>query len=129
MVRKARPGYSLIEVLWIMGLVSFVLAGMGEILLHSFQAARSADETARKTALLTAALESFKTKSFSSGDLAPGEYSQAGELAPAGKATRSEWRIEQLAPGLKKIEFTLFIQGESERAVRAALLISEALGF
>jgi type II secretory pathway pseudopilin PulG len=129
MARTGRPGYSLIEVLWVMALVSFLLAGMGELLLRSFQAARSTDETARKTALLTAAMESFKTKSFASGDLAPGEYVQTGELVPGGKAIQSEWRIEQPAPGLKKIEFGLFLQGESGRAIRAALLISEALGF
>jgi hypothetical protein len=129
MARIGRPGYSLIEVLWIMALVSFLLAGMGEILLRSFQAARSANETARKTALLTAALENLKTKSFDSGDLAPGEYFQIGELVPGGKAIRSEWRIEHPSPGLKKVEFGLFLQGESDRAIRAALLISEALGF
>lgn len=129
MVRTEQPGYSLIEVLWVMALVSFLLAGMGELLLRSFQAARSTDETARKTALLTAALEGLKTKPFASGDLAPGEYIQAGELVPGGKAIQSEWKIGQPAPGLKKIEFGLFLLGESDRAIRAALLISEALGF
>jgi type II secretory pathway pseudopilin PulG len=129
MGRTVRPGYSLIEVLWIMGLVSFLLAGMGEILLRSFQAARSADDTVKKTALLAAALESLKTKSFGSADLSPGEYAKTVEPVAGGKETRSEWRIEQTAPGLKKVEYGLYFGGESDRAIRAALLISEALGF
>ena len=129
MRRTQRPGYSLIEVLWIMALVSFLLAGMGEILLRSFQAARSAEETAKKTAFLTAALEGLKTKSFASADLAPGEYGQTSELTPGGKEMHSEWKIEQPAPGLKKVEYGLYLLGDSGRAIRAALLISEALGF
>ena len=129
MARTERPGYSLIEVLWIMGLVSFLLAGMGEILFRSFQAERSADETTKKTALLSAALEGLKTKSFGSTDLAPGEYAGIAETAPGGKEIRSEWKIDQPAPGLKKVECGLYFQGESGRAIRAALLISEALGF
>lgn len=129
MDRTARPGYSLIEVLWIMGLVSFLLAGMGEILLHSFRAARSANETAKKTALLTAALEDLKTKPFGSADLAPGEYVLTAGQGPGGKDVHSEWTIEQSAPGLKKVEYRLYFGGESDRAIRATLLMSEALGF
>ena len=129
MARTARAGYSLIEVLWVMAIVSFLLAGMGELILRSFQAARTAEETSRKAALLSAALEGLKARPFKDAGLAAGEYGEAGELFPGGRAVRSEWLIGEPAAGLRKNEFRLFFQGQNDRAIRSALLISEALGF
>ncbi len=129
MRRTARPGYSLIEVLWVIAIVAFLLAGMGDLILQSFRAGRRAEETALKAALLGSALEGFKTRSFSDPALAAGEYAEDGQLFPGGKAVRMEWRIGPAAGGLKRIEYSLFLEGESDRALRSTLLISEALGF
>jgi hypothetical protein len=129
MRRTARPEYGLIEVLWVMALAAFLLAGMGDLLLQSFRAGRRAEETALKTALLGSALEGFKTRPFSDPALAAGDYGEDGRLVEGGKALRKEWRIGPAAGGLKRIEFSLFLEGERDRALTSALLISEALGF
>ena len=129
MRRTARPGYSLIEVLWVMALVACLLAGLGDLILQSFRAGRRAEETALKTALLGSALEGFKTRPFSDPALAAGDYGEDGRLFSGGRAVRMEWRIGPATGGLKRIEYGLFLEGERDRALRSALLISEALGF
>jgi Tfp pilus assembly protein PilV len=129
MRKTARPGYGLIEVLWVMALVAFLLAGIGDLLLQSFRAGRRAEETALKAALLGSALEGFKTRPFSDPALAAGDYGEDGRLFSGGKAVRMEWRIGSAAGGLKRIDYSLFLEGERDRALTSALLISEALGF
>jgi prepilin-type N-terminal cleavage/methylation domain-containing protein len=126
---SSQTGYSLIEVLWVMALVAFLLVGMGELILQAFQAGRKAEETALKTALLGTALEGFKARPYADPALAAGEYADDGRLFPGGKAVRTEWRIGPAAGGLKLIEFSLFLESERDRGLKSALLISEVLGF
>ena len=129
MKRTERRGYSLIEVLWVMALIAFLLAGLGDLLLESFRAGRRAEETALKTSLLASTLEGFKTLPFADPALAPGDYASDARLCDGGKPARLEWRIGADDGGLKRVDCSLFLAGEQERALVSALLISEALGF
>ena len=124
-----RRGFSLLEVLMAMALVSFLLAGTGELVLRSIQSKTKADGRLRMTALLSSRLEIMKTLPFESADLEAGSYSgeMAGEAQEA--AARAEWHIENISPNVKKIEFRIFIENEQNRAVQAVLLISRHLGF
>jgi len=89
-----QSGFSLIEVLEAMALVSFLLAGMGELLLHSLQAKRKTDTRFELTALLSAKLESLKTLPYDSAELQAG--SDRLDIAPEPRlgTVREEWRIE-----------------------------------
>jgi len=129
MRKRGRRGYSLIEVLWVMALVSFLLAGMADLILGAIRAGRKSEETARKAALLGAALEGFKSLPYGNAALAEGDYEAAALLFPGGRSVRTAWHISAGAERLKRIDFRLFLEGEEENAIRSALLISEALGF
>jgi len=89
-----QSGFSLIEVLEAMALVSFLLAGMGELLLHSLQAKRKTDTRFELTALLSAKLESLKTLPYDSAELQAGSHRLDIAPEPRLGTVREEWRIE-----------------------------------
>lgn len=129
MRRRGRAGYSLMEVLWVMALVAFLLAGMADLILGAIRAGRKSEETARKAALLGETLEGLKARPFGDPSLAEGDYAASGLLFPGGRTVRTAWHIGAAAGGLKKVELRLFLEGEEDRALRSALLISQELRY
>jgi prepilin-type N-terminal cleavage/methylation domain-containing protein len=124
-----QSGFTLIEVLVAMALVSFLLAGMGELLLHSLQAKRKTDTRLELTALLSAKLENLKTLPFDDTELQAGSHRlDIASVARLGEV-REEWQIESLSLSAKKIDLQIIAGQKQDRAVRAVLLLSGHLGF
>jgi len=122
-------GFSLIEVLMTMALVSFLLTGMAELLLRSIQAKKAADEHLQRAGLLSSKLESFKSLPYESEGLRAGEYQEEIEGAPDEAAALAEWRIEDRGLNSKRIDLRIALQKRPDRRLRAVLLVSGFLGF
>jgi len=126
---QTRRGFSLIEVLITLALVSFLLTGMAGLLLRSIQAKKAADEHLQRAGLLSSKLESFKSLSFESEGLRAGEYQEEIEGAPGEATALAEWRIEDRGFNSKRIDLRIALQSRLERRLRAVLLVSGFLGF
>jgi prepilin-type N-terminal cleavage/methylation domain-containing protein len=128
-INMKQRGFSLLEVLLAMALVSFLLAGTGELVLRSIQCKKKADGRLSMTGLLSSRLEIMKALPFESADFAAGSYSAETDGETQEVAARAEWQIEDISPNIKKIKYRIFIEGKQNRAVQAFLLVSRHLGF
>jgi prepilin-type N-terminal cleavage/methylation domain-containing protein len=123
-----RRGFTLIEVLLAMAIVSFVLFGTAELLVRAQQLSREADARIGMTDLLVATLEGLKSRSFDGPDLDAGDV--RASLEPAGQKTVIlERRIEAVSADLKRIELVLYAEDARQRGLRAVLYVSRFLGF
>lgn len=123
----ARSGFSLIEVLFAAGLVSFLLAGTAELLLTSIQIDRVSERTVRLAGVLSSEIDSFKSRPFAAPELDPG----TGELVlhpdPDGPAVIVAWSITAVSQDLKRVHLALSREGAGERPLEAVLLITREL--
>jgi len=126
---KAKRGFSLIEVLLTTALVSFLLAGMAELVLSAVRAKSTTDGHFRRTQVLTAKLEGLKAVPFESPSLQAGAYEEEIAAVPPDPAALAEWRIEDSGPQAKKVDLRITLRDRPERSLRAVLLISKFLGF
>jgi prepilin-type N-terminal cleavage/methylation domain-containing protein len=123
-----RRGFTLIEVLLAMALVSFVLFGTAELLVRAQQLSREADARIRMTDILVATLEGLKSRPFDGSDLNAGDVRTSLESAGQ-KPLILERRIEAVSADLKRIELILYADEARQRGIRAVLYISRFLGF
>lgn len=126
-VKTAEKGFSLIEVLFAAGLISFLLAGTAELLLTSIQVDRKSDRTISLSGVLSSELEEFKSKSFDAPELTPGEGEIILRPDPAGPPVLVAWTVEEISENLKKVNFALTREGRPERPLEAVLLITREL--
>jgi prepilin-type N-terminal cleavage/methylation domain-containing protein len=123
-----RKGFTLIEVLLALVLVSLVLIGTAELLVRAQQISREAETRIRMTDALSAALESLKALPYDDPGLANGEVQT--RLEAAGQKTFVlERRTEDVSLDMKRIEMTVYADEARARGIRAVLYISRLLGF
>jgi len=123
----AEKGFSLIEVLFAAGLISFLLAGTAELLLTSIQIDRNAERAVSLAGVLSSQIEEFKARPFSAPELEPG----AGEIVlrpdSEGPAVLVAWSVTDVFENLKKVSFNLTREGAAGRPSEAILLITRDL--
>jgi len=126
-VRTEEKGFSLIEVLFAAGLISFLLAGTAELLLTSIEVDRKAGRKVNLTGLLSSELDEFKAKPFDSPDLAPGGGEIVLRPETDGPGVIVAWTVEAVSANLKKVSFTLTREGRTDKPLEAVLLITPEL--
>ncbi len=123
----SEKGFSLIEVLFAAGLISFLLAGTAELLLTSIEIDRGSDRTVGLAGILSSEIDAFKAKPFSDPALAPG----GGEIVlhpdSDGPAVTVAWTVAAVSENLKKVSFTLTREGRAGQPLEAVLLITREL--
>ncbi|MBN1940275.1 MAG: type II secretion system protein [Candidatus Aminicenantes bacterium] len=123
----AEKGFSLIEVLFAAGLISFLLAGTAELLLTSIEIDRSSERTVNLAGVLSSEIDEFKAKPFTAAELEPG----AGEIVirpdPEGPGVVVAWSVTAVSENLKKVSFSLIREGVSRKPMEAVLLITREL--
>lgn len=123
----AVKGFSLIEVLFAAGLISFLLAGTAELLLTSIEVDRKADRTVSLSGLLSSEIDEFKAKPFDSPDLAAGSGEIVLRADPVAAPVTVAWTIVEISSTLKKVNFTLTREGRNVPPLEAVLLITREL--
>jgi len=122
-------GFTLIEVLVTLSLVTLLVAGTGELISLSLLAKRKAEAHAGGIHHLTDKLEGLRSLPFDDPELRAGLYEK--EIAALGPvpAFLVEWNIEDLSGGMKRIGICVSSRGRTRATAKAVLLVSEKLGF
>ena len=122
-------GFTLIEVLVTLSLVTLLVAGTGELISLSLLAKRKAEAHAGVIHHLTDKLEGLRSLPFDNPELRAGLYKE--EIAALGPvpAFLVEWNIEDLSGGMKRIGICVSSRGRRRATAKAVLLVSEKLGF
>jgi type II secretory pathway pseudopilin PulG len=123
----AEKGFSLIEVLFAAGLISFLLAGTAELLLTSIEVDRKSDRTVSLAGLLSSELDEFKAKPFDAPELVPGSGEIVLRAEPDAAPVTVAWTVAEISETLKKVKFTLTREGRAARPLEAVLLITREL--
>ncbi len=122
-------GFTLIEVLVALSLVTFLIAGTGELISLSLLAKRKAEAHAGVIHHLTDKLESLRSLPFEDPELKAGQYEEEVATQGADPAFLVEWNIEDLSGGMKRIGIVVSSRGRTPATAKAVLLVSEKLGF
>ncbi len=125
----SKQGFTLIEALVALAVVSVLVLGTGQVLIHALAVKKAVDEQAEACSLAAAKLENLKAASFESPELSEGDASEE----VAGESVRAvfirEWRIEHISDVLKKVEIAAYSVGRPGRKVRLALYLVKELEF
>ena len=124
-----KRGFTLIELLVTLSLVTFLIAGTGELISLSLLAKRKAVAHAGVIHHLTDKLEGLRSLSFDDSELKAGRYEEGVAARGADPAFLVEWNIEDLSAGTKRIGIHVSSLGRAPATAKAVLLVSEKLGF
>jgi prepilin-type N-terminal cleavage/methylation domain-containing protein len=122
-------GFTLIELLVTLSLVTFLIAGTGELISLSLLAKRKAEAHAGVIHHLTDKLEGLRSLPFDDSELRAGRYEEEIAARGADSAFLVEWNIEDLSGGMKRIGICVSSRGRTRATAKAVLLVSEKLGF
>jgi len=120
-------GFSLVEVLFAAGLISFLLAGTAEMLLTSIEIDRKADRTVSLSGILSSELDDFKSRPFNDPGLGPGTGEITIRPDPEGPGILVSWTVEAVTENLKRVSFSLTREGRTGPPLEAVLMITREL--
>lgn len=129
---KGKPGsqgFSLIEVLISFALVTWLILGISQLIIHSLSIKRRSDDSVKSAELASSKLEHFKSLPFESSELFEGVGEESLKGYEPKKFFRREWSIEAASPNLKKIIMNCFSEICPEKKTRLVLYLSKELGF
>jgi prepilin-type N-terminal cleavage/methylation domain-containing protein len=126
--KKTRQGFSFIEVLIAMALISFLLAGTAELVIRSLALERKADVNLKMAGLVQAKLEGLKSLPYESGELQADSYNEMVEESSEETFLR-EWTIEDTSSNMKRIGLAVCPESHPEKMFRISLFLSKDLGF
>jgi prepilin-type N-terminal cleavage/methylation domain-containing protein len=124
-----RKGFTFVEVLVSLALVSFLAAGLAGMIVQAVTAKGRADQNFAMTALAVDKLESFKALPLEDESLKEGAYQDVGQAGICPVRFHRTWNIEDLEDGSKRIELSVAPDRASTKTFRAVLFLSPELGF
>lgn len=124
-----KRGFTLIELLVTLSLVTFLIAGTGELISLSLLAKRKAEAHAGVIHHLTDKLETLRSLPFDHPELRADRYEEGIAARGADPFYLVEWNIEDLPGGMKRIGICVSSRGRARATAKAVLLVSEKLGF
>jgi prepilin-type N-terminal cleavage/methylation domain-containing protein len=125
--RKGR-GFSFVEVLLAMALISFLLAGTAELVMRSISLNKKAEVNLQLASLVSSKLEFLKSLPFESSELQAASYNEIlGGRFP--EVYLREWTIEDISSNMKRIGLTVYPENHPEKTLRISLFLSKELGF
>jgi prepilin-type N-terminal cleavage/methylation domain-containing protein len=126
--RGKRRGFSFIEVLLAMALISFMLSGTAELVIRSISLKKKAEVNLQMAALVSSKLECLKSLPYESGELQAASYNEILE-GRFPEVYLREWMIEDISSNMKRIELTVYPENHPEKTLRISLFLSRELGF
>ena len=124
-----KRGFTLIELLVTLSLVTFLIAGTGELISLSLLAKRKAEAHAGVIHHLTDKLESLRSLPFDASELKAGRYEEEVAARGADPAFFMEWNIEDSSGGTKRIGIRVSSRSRAPATAKGVLLVSKKLGF
>lgn len=121
-------GFSFIEVLLVMALISFLLSGTAELVIRSISLNKKAEVNLQMAALVSSKLECLKSLPYESGELQAASYNEILE-GRFPEVYLREWMIEDISSNMKRIELTVYPENHPEKTLRISLFLSRELGF
>jgi prepilin-type N-terminal cleavage/methylation domain-containing protein len=126
--RGKRRGFSFIEVLLAMALISFLLSGTAELVIRSISLKKKAEVNLQMVALVSSKLECLKSLPYESGELQAASYNEILE-GRFPEVYLREWMIEDISSNMKRIELIVYPENHPEKTLRISLFLSRELGF
>lgn len=126
---KISRGFSLIEALISLALVSFLILGTGQLILHALWVKKGVEDRFEVMARAAQKLETLKAVPFESPELNEGDYSETSPDRNTGQKISCKWHVRELSPSLKRIEMDVHPVNHQEKRISLGLLISRELEF
>jgi len=121
-------GFSFIEVLLAMAIISFLLAGTAELLIRANTLKRHGDINLSLSGLASSKLESLKSSAYESEELQVDSHQETIKDS-GGEVFQREWTVADINPGMKRITVKVYLVSHPEKAIQIGLVLSRELGF
>ena len=126
---KGRKGFSLIEVLISLVIITFLILATAQLTLYSLQVKRRSDCSLNAAELASAKLEYFKSLPYESDELGSGSRSEVIKGSSSPETFRREWDTQAVSSSMKKIEIACYSANIMEKKAHLILFLSRDLGF
>jgi hypothetical protein len=112
-----------------MALVAFMISGTAELAIHALRSTKKADDYLALTNIANMALDRIRALPFDDPALEAGSPPISSASAQTEKTYKTEWTVERVSAGLKKIYFRAFDENGTAGEFRAVFLLSKDMGF
>ena len=126
---KNKKGFTLIEFLMSLSIVTFLLLGTAQSIVFSLKADRRSSIKIWATELALAKIEELKSISFDNPKMNNGKYSDTVEVNHTKEVYQRKWTISDLSGIGKKIEIECRAINEDTILIKFVFFTSEELGF
>jgi Tfp pilus assembly protein PilV len=127
-IKRNEQGFTLLELLISFVLVILVITATAQLAIHSLLIQKRADCNLKAAELASSKLEYLKSLPYESDELKEAILTESIEEGSFNTYQR-EWRIEDVASNMKKIEIICFAQSCPSKKIRLILFLSRELGF
>lgn len=127
--RIKSDGFSLIELLVAMSIISIFILGTAQLTLHSIHLKLKSDCLVKSAEFASASLERFKSLPYDSQELEDSEYEEAIEDDRTNQFFYRRWKIRRDSASLKRIEVDCYAKNHPRKRTHVVLLLSRELGF
>jgi prepilin-type N-terminal cleavage/methylation domain-containing protein len=122
-------GFTLVEFLVSLTLVTLLLTGTVQLTIYSLLVKRNADLNLKITEHASSLFEHFKSFPYESEELKEGLVAETIKEEGSFETFIRKWKIEEISPHLKEIELEVTSEKYSQKKIRLVLYISRELGF
>jgi Tfp pilus assembly protein PilV len=127
-IKSKEQGFTLLELLVSFVLVILLITATAQLTIHSLLIQKRADCNLRTAELASSKLEYLKSLPYESDELKEAVLTESIEEGSFNTYQR-EWRIEEVASNMKKIEIKCFAQSCPSKNIKLILFLSRELGF
>jgi len=124
-----KQGFSLVELLISLCLLTFLITATAQVIIHSLFVQRRVEINLKIAELASLKLEYLKSLSFESDELKEGHRSELLKGDGSKERFIRAWGIQDISSSMKRIEIEVFSKSYPQKKVRLVLFISRELGF
>lgn len=124
-----KQGFSLVELLISLCLLTFLITATAQVIIHSFFCKRRAEINLKLAELVSLKLEYLKSLPCESDELKEGYRSESLKGSSSQEILIRTWRIQDISSSMKRVEIEVFSKRYPQKSVRLVLFISRELGF
>ena len=129
MSKNDKQGFTIMELLISFAIVTILLLGAAQLVLHSLYVKRASDCSLESAELASDKLEYLKSIPFESEELEENSVVERILSQRRNDVFRREWRIFDISSSMKKIEVECYSESCVHRIARLVLFYSKELGF
>jgi len=119
----------LMELLISFCIITFLLLGTAQLIIHSLFVKKSADSNFKAVELVSSKLEYLKSLPYESEELNEGVQSESLEGEGTFAIFQREWNIQDVSSDMKRIEICSFLENSPHKKIHIVFFLSRKLGF